>query len=265
MLDVKRFAYQLLNPDVPDTVRALNLFELHISLFLPKKDDQNLARKYCAMFLLDHIEQREGLRKGDLVRVASLSEYCELFSELMWDHGWIGLCKLGSRFGLDCKLQDGIQNYRWLAHSVDLVCRSAQEGQRLSLECAERVSRSRFKETGPISGKVAKSPARINEEVVLIYLLLTHCADLLPPALKKDSFAENLLPQVRDIASLQKLFSAYNRVLALLLTVGQQVGRPLLLKGDEVERSIQWKPLDAELQQLIDRYSGFHQLGVPSK
>jgi hypothetical protein len=92
----------------------------------------------------------------------------------------------------------------------------------------------------------------------LIYLLLTHCVDLLPPAFKKDSFAENLLPQVRDIASLQKLFSAYNRVLALLLTVGQQVGRPLLLKGDEVETSIQWKPRDVETKQLIDRYAGFH-------
>jgi hypothetical protein len=258
MLDVKRFANQLLNPDVPDTVRALNLFELQVSLFLPKKNDQNLARKYCAMFLLDHIEERDGVRNGDLARAVSLSDYCELFSELMRGQGWIGLCRPKSRHGFDIKLEQGVQNYRWLAHAVDLVCRVAQEGQHLSLECAERVNRSRFKETGPISGKVAKSPARVNEEVVLIYLLLIHCVDLLPPTLKKDSFVENLLPQVQDIASLQKLFSAYNRVLALLLTVGQQVGRPLLLKGDGVETSIQWKPLDAEMKQLIDRHADLH-------
>jgi hypothetical protein len=166
---------------------------------------------------------------------------------------------------LDNKLQEGIQNAKSLAYAVDLVCRSAQEGRDLSLACAERVSRSRFKEAEPSGGKVAKFPTRIKEEAVLIYLLLTHCANLLPPALKRDSFAENLLPQVRDFASLQKLFSGYNRVLALLGTVGQQVGRPLLLKGDKVETSILWKPLDAETKKLIDRYSGFHQLGVPSE
>lgn len=265
MLDVNRFANQLLNPDLPEVVRALNLYELHVTLFLLKKDDRGLARKYCAMMLLNHIEERDDVRKGDLVRAASLSGYCELFSELMWDHGWIGLCKLGSRFGLDGKLQYGIQNLRWLAYAVDLVCRSAQEGRHLSLECAERVSRSRFEEAISSGGKIAKSPARINEEVVLIYLLLTHFADLLPPALKKDSFAENLLPQVRDIPWLQKVFSAYNRVLALLLTVGQQVGRPLLLKNHEVETSIQWKPVGAETKELIDRYSGFHQLAVPAE
>ena len=217
------------------------------------------------MFLLDYIEQRDGVRKGDLVQVASLSDYCELFSELMREHGWIGLCRPKSRHGLDDKLEHGVQNSKILAYAVDLVCRSAQEGRHLSLECAERVSRSRFKEAEPSGGKVAKSQVRITEEAVLIYLLLAHCADLRPPALKKDSFSENLLPQVRDIASLRKLFSACNRVLALLLTVGQQVGRPLLLKGNEVETSILWKPLDVETKKLIDRYSGFHQLGLPSE
>ena len=211
------------------------------------------------------IEECDGVQKGDLVQAAKLNEYCELFSELMSEQGWIGLCKLGSRFGLDAKLQHGIQNFRWLAYAVDLICRSAQEGQHLSLECAESVSRSRFKKAEPSGGKVAKSPARINNGAVLIYLLLTHCSDLLPPALKKDSFADQLLEQVQDIATLQKLFSAYNRVLALLRTVGQQVGRPLLLKNDEVETSILWKPLDVETKKLIDRYSGFHQLGVPSE
>jgi hypothetical protein len=265
MLDLKRFANQLLNPDRPEVVRALDLYELHISLFLFKRNDQNLAHKYCAMFLLDYIEECDGVQKGDLAQAAKLKDYCELFDELMCEEGWIGLCKLGSRFGLDSKLQHGIQNFRSLAYAVDLVCRSAQEGRHLSLECAEHVSRSRFKKAEPSGGRVAKSPARINEEAVLIYLLLTRCADLLPPALKKDSFAENLLPQVRDIDSLQKLFSGYNRVLALLRTVGQQVGRPLLLKGDKAETSILWKPLDVETKKLIDRYSGFHQLGVPSE
>ena len=172
MLDVNRFANQLLNPDLPEVVRALDLYELHVSLFLLKKDDRDLARKYCAMFLLDYIEKRDGVRKGDLAQAAKLNDYCELFNELMREHGWIGLCKLGSRFSLDDKLQHSIQNFRWLAYGVDLICRSAQEGQHLSLECAERVSRSRFKEAEPSGGKVSKSPGRINEEVVLIYLLL---------------------------------------------------------------------------------------------
>jgi hypothetical protein len=131
------------------------------------------------------------------------------------------------------------------------------------LECAERVSRSGFKEVKPSGHDVAKSPTRTKEEAVLVYLMLTHCVDLLPCALKKDSFAENVLEQVRDIASLQKLFSAYNRVLPLLLSTSQQLGRPLTLKGDEVETPIRWKPLDAETRQLIDGYAkaGRHRLG----
>src|ERR1035441_6599153 len=133
------------------------------------------------------MEGGDGVQKGDLAQAAKLNDYCELFNELMREQGWIGLCKLGSRFGLDAKLQHGIQNFRWLAYAVDLVCRSAQEGHHLSLECAEHVSLSRFKKAEPIGGRLAKSPARINEGVVLIYLLLTHCADLLPPALKKGS------------------------------------------------------------------------------
>jgi hypothetical protein len=263
MFDLNRFANQLLNPDLPEAVRALSLYELHVSLFLHKKYDQNLALKYCTMFLLDYIEKRDGLRKGDLAQAAKLNDYCELFSELMWEHGWIGLCRPKSRYGLDCTLENGIQISKVLAEAVDLVCRSAQEGQHLSLECAERVSRSRFKEAEPRGNKVAKFATRTKEEAVLVYLLLTHCTDLLPPALKKDSFADHLLEQVRDTGSLRKLLSAYNRVLELLLTVGQRLGRPLLLKGDEVETSIQWKPLDAETRQLIDHYAkaGPHRLG----
>src|ERR1035438_9382055 len=98
MLDVKRFANQLLNPDLPEVVRALYLYELYVSLFLFKKNDQNLARKYCAMFLLHYIEECDGVEKGDLAQAASLSGYSELFSELMREEGWIGLCKLGSRY-----------------------------------------------------------------------------------------------------------------------------------------------------------------------
>jgi hypothetical protein len=265
MLDVNRFANRLLNRDRPEVIRAVDLYELQVGVFLQKKTLRDQARKYCAMMLLDHIEERDGVRKGDLAQAAALNEYCELFSEIMRERGWLGLSRFRSRHGFDTKLQHGIQNAKSLADAIDLVCRSAQEGQHLSLECAERVSRSRFQEVNPSGHDVAKSPARTKEEAVLIYLLLTHCADLLPPALKKDSFAVHLLQQVRDIAPLQKLFSANNRVLGSLLTVGQQLGRPLLLKGDEVETSILWKPLDVETKKLIDRYAGFHQLGVPSE
>jgi hypothetical protein len=258
MLDVNRFANRLLNPDLPEVIRAVDLFELQAAVFLHKKDDQNLALKYCTMFLLDHIEQRDGVRKGDLAQAAKLNDYCELYSELMWEHSWIGLCRPKSRHGLDIKLEEGVQNSKVVAEAVELVCRSAQEGQQLSLECAERINRSWFKEAS--GHEPVKSPARTKEEAALTYLLLTHCADLLPPALKKDSFADHLLEQVRDTASLQKLFSAYNRVSALLLPTSQQLGRPLRLKGDEVETSILWKPLDAETKQLIDHYgkAGLH-------
>ena len=138
----------------------------------------------------------------------------------------------------------------------------SRRAPQISLALAEQVSRSRFKEVEPGGHEPTKSPARVNEEAVLIYLLLTHCSDLLPPALRKDSFADQLLEQVRDIASLRKLFSAYNRVLALLLPTPQQLGRPLMFKGDEVETPIQWKPLDAEMKQLIDHYAkaGHHPL-----
>jgi hypothetical protein len=171
----------------------------------------------------------------------------------MREGGWLGLSRLRSRYGFDIKLHEGFQSSKVVAEAVELVCRSAQEGQQLSSECAERINRSGFKEAsglGPV-----KSPVRTKEEAALIYLLLTHCADLLPPALKKDSFADHLLEQVRDLDSLQKLFSAYNRVLAVLLPTSQQPGRQLMLKGDEVETSIEWKPLDAETRQLIDGYA----------
>jgi hypothetical protein len=255
MLDLNKFANRLLNPDRSEVIRAVDLYQLQAGVFLQKKTQRDHARKYCAMMLMDHIEERDGIRKGDLARAASLSEYGELFNEIMRERGWLGLCRLRGPHSFEIKLQHGIQNSKFLADAVDLVCRSAQEGEHLGLERAERVSRSRFKEAEPSGHKVAKSPARTKEEAVLIYLLLTHCADLLPPALKKDSFAEQLLPQVRDIASLQKLFSAYNRVLGSLLPAAQPLGRPLMLQGDEAETSILWKPLDVETKKLIDRYA----------
>ena len=262
MLDVNRFANRLLNRDRPEVIRAVDLYELQVAVFLQKMSHRNQALKFCAMMLLDHIEERDGVRKGDLGRAASLSDYCELFTEIMRERGWLGLSQLRSRHDFDIKLEQGVQNCKFAAEAVELVCCAAQEGQHLSLKCAERVSRSRFKKAEPSGHDVAKSPARTTEEAVLVYLMLTHCVDLLPYALKKDSFAENLLPQVRDIASLQKLFSAYNRVLSLLLTVGQRLGRPLLLKGDEVETSIRWRPLDAGMKRLIEGYAkaGGHSL-----
>jgi hypothetical protein len=255
MLDLNQFANRLLNPDRSEVIRGLDLYQLQAAVFLPKKTQRDHARRYCAMMLLNHIEERDGIQKGDLARAASLSEYCELFGEIMRERGWLGLSRFRSRHGFDTKLQNGIQDSKVLAEAVDLVCRFAQEGQHLSLECAERVSRNRFTEAEPSGHEVAKSPARTKEEAVLIYLLLTHCANLLPPALKKDSFAKQLLPQVRDIATLRKLFSAYNCVSRLLLTASQQLGRPLMLKGAEVETPIRWKPLDVETKKLIDRYA----------
>ena len=150
-----------------------------------------------------------------------------------------------------------------MADAVDLVCRYAQDGgQRLSLALAEQVSRGRSKEVEPRGREPVNSVARNTEEAVLIYLLLTRCSELLPPALRQDSFAEHLLPQVRDIATLRKLFSAYNCVSRLLLPPAQQSGRPLMLQGDEAKTSIQWKPLDVETKKLIDRYAkaGFQSL-----
>lgn len=253
MLDLNRAANRLLNADRPEVIRAIVLYEFQAAVFLQRNTDRCLARKYCAMMLLAHIEDRDGVRRGDLARAVSLSGYCELFGEIMREGGWLGLSRLRSRYGFDTKLQDGFHNSKVVAEAVELVCRSAQEGQQLSLECAERMNRSWFKE---VSGyEPVKSPARTKEEAALIYLLLTHCADLLPPALKKDSFADRLLEQVRDTGSLRKLFSAYNRVLALLSPTSERLGLPLMLEGDEVETSIQWKPLDAETKKLIDRYA----------
>jgi hypothetical protein len=261
MFDLNRIAKRLLNPDLPEVVRAVDLFELQAAVFLQRNTDRGLARKYCAMMLLNHIEERDGVRKGDLARAASLSGYCELFGEIMREGGWLGLSRLRSRYGFDIKLQEGFHNSKVVAEAVELVCRSAQGGQQLSLECAERINRSWFKEAS--GHEPVRSPGRTKEEAALTYLLLTHCADLLAPVLKKVSFAEQLLEQVRDIASLRKLVSAYNRVLALLLPTSQQPGRPSLLKNDEVESSIQWKPLDAETRQLIDNNAkaGRHRLG----
>jgi hypothetical protein len=42
-------------------VRAFNLYGLYVSLFLFKKNDRDLARKYSTMFLLDYIEKRSRL------------------------------------------------------------------------------------------------------------------------------------------------------------------------------------------------------------
>jgi hypothetical protein len=232
---------------------------------LPKRALRDQARKYCALMLLDYIEERDGVRKGDLARAASLSGYCELFSQIMRDRGWLGLSQFRSRHGFDSKLQHGIQNAKSLAEAIDLVCRSAQEGgQPLSLALAEKVSRSRFKEVEPGGAGPAKSLAYIEEESVLSYVLLTHCSELLPPVLKKESFADQLLQQVGDIASLQDLFSAYNRVSALLQPTSQRLLRPLLLNGDKTETSVRWRPLDAETRNLIDRHAGFRQSGLPS-
>jgi hypothetical protein len=257
MLDLNKFANRLLNSDLPEVIRAIDLYQLQVGVFLQKKTLRDHARKYCAMMLMDHIEERDGIQKGDLARVASLSEYRELFNEIMRERGWIGLCRLRGPHSFEIKLQQGIQNCKVLADAVDLVCRYSQNGgQHLSLALAEQLSRGRFKADEPTGREPVNSVARTTEEVVLIYLLRTRCSELLPPALRQDRFAEHLLPQVRDIATLRKLFSAYNCVLRLLLPAAQQFERrPLMLQGDEVETSIQWKPLDVETKKLIDRYA----------
>ena len=115
-------------------------------MFLQRNTDRGLARKYCAMMLLHHLEERDGIRKGDLARAASLSEYCELYDEIMREDGWLGLSRLRSRHGFHIKVEEGAQNSKFVAEAVELACCAAQEGQRLSLECAARVSRSGFKE-----------------------------------------------------------------------------------------------------------------------
>ena len=127
MLDLNRIANRLLNADRPEAIRGIDLYELQAGGFLQKESHRSLVRKYCAMMLLDHIEERDGIRKGDLARAASLSEYCELFSEIMRERGWIGLCRLRPPHSFESKLQQGIQNAKILADAVDLVCRSAQE------------------------------------------------------------------------------------------------------------------------------------------
>ena len=259
MLDLNRAANRLLNADRPEVIRAIDLYELQAAVFLQRNTDRGLARKYCAMMLLPRIEERDGVREGDLAKAVSLSGYCELFGEIMREGGWLGLSRLRSRYGFDMKLHEGFHSSKIVAEAVELVCRSAQEGQQLSLECAERINRGWFKEAS--GHEPVKSSTRTKEEAVLVYLMLTHCVDLLPYALKKDSFADHILEQVRDTGSLRKLFSAYNRVLALLSPTSERLGLPLMLEGDEVE--IQWKPLDAETKELIDRYAkaGRHRLG----
>ena len=256
MIDLNKFAKRLLNSDRSEVIRALDLYQFQAAVFLQKKTQRDHSRKYCAMTLMDHIEGHDGIPKGDLARAASVSQYGELYSDIMRERGWNGFWRLKGPHSFDSRLRHGIQNSKVLADAIDLVCRYAQDGrgQHLSLALAEQVARSRFKEVEPSGLEPANSVAPLNEEAVLICLLHNHFSNLLPPALRQDDFADHLFQQVRDVASLRKLFSAYHRVLELL-PPAQQLERPLTLQGDKVDTSIVWKPLDVETKKLIDRYA----------
>jgi hypothetical protein len=93
-----------------------------------------------------------------------------------------------------------------------------------------------------------------NNEALLIHLLLEHFPDLLPSALKNNRFTRQLVAQVRDTKSLRRLFSGYNRVLALLPPVTREFGRPLMMDGREVADGIVWKPIDTQMKRLIEDY-----------
>src|SRR5438046_1865378 len=109
MLDLNKFGKRLLNPDRSEVIRALDLYELQVAVFLQKKSQRDLARKYCAIMLMDHIEQRDVIPKGDLARAASVSQYREVFSDIMRERGWIGFWRLRGLHSFDSKLRHGIQ------------------------------------------------------------------------------------------------------------------------------------------------------------
>jgi len=101
-----------------------------------------------------------------------------------------------------------------------------------------------------------QSPQHIakNNEALLIFLLLERFPDLLPPLLKNIRFTRQLITQVRDTKSLRRLFSTYNRVLALLSPVTREFGRPVMMDGREVADGIVWKPMDTQMERLIKDY-----------
>jgi hypothetical protein len=53
MLDLNRIAKRLLNSDLPEVIRAIDLYELQAEGFLRKKSHRPFARKLCAMMLID--------------------------------------------------------------------------------------------------------------------------------------------------------------------------------------------------------------------
>jgi hypothetical protein len=256
MRELYDLGIQILNENRSEMRRALDLYELQTGAFLPSQVKR--ARKYCAMMLLDYIERRDNIRRGDLARAASQKDYCELFGEVMRQRGWMEFSQLKPFRGFQIKLSLYAQYSRIDANSVDLVCRAAQQGQDLRFDLAQQVSLSSIKDMKIRGSNPGKLQQRITEGTILAYVLLDQCSELLPPSLKYDGFAEQLLEQTRDHEATRLLFSTYNQVLALLQPSSPRLPSNVLLDGF---KPIQWKPLDLETKELIK----YHILNSPFK
>jgi hypothetical protein len=252
MRKLNDLANRILDENRPEMTRALDLYELQVGIFIPSQVRQ--ARTNCGMKLLDHLGDVHGFRTGDLTSASAVVEYRQLFDDLIGGPGWAGISRLNSARKFDKKLKQSILNSQSIAKAVESLCCAAENGvEQPSVAFAEYAFRWWSEE---MEVKRPQSPQYIarNNEALLIYLLLEHFLDLQPSALKNSQFARQLVAQVRDPDSLRRFFSAYNRVSALLSPVTRDFDRPLTMDRREVADGIVWKPMDTQMEQLIEDY-----------
>jgi hypothetical protein len=200
---------RILNEDLAEVTRALDLYELQVGIFSPNQVKR--ARTYGGMMLLDYLADAHGFRPGNLERASAVGQYRELFDDIIGERGWAGLCRLNSAPKFDRKLQRTILKSQSIAKAVDTLCRSTADGvEQPSLAFAEYAVRWWSEEMEVTPQQSPQGIAKTNE-ALLIYLLLEHFPDLLPSSLKNNRFAQQLVSQVRDTKSLRRLVSGYNR------------------------------------------------------
>ena len=251
MRKLNDLANRILNADLPEMTRALDLFELQVGIFTPSQ--MKPARMYCGMLLLDHLADAHGFRTGDLASASVVVDYRELFADIIGEGSGSRLFRLNSQ-KFDKKLKQGILKSQSIAKAVESLCRCSEDGaEQLSLAFAEYAIRW-WSEEMELTPKQSPQHIARNNEALLIHLLLEHFPDLLPSALEQNNFSRQLVTQVRDTKSLRRLFSAYNRVLALLQPVTREFGRSLCMDGRDVADGLVWRPMDNQLKQLINDY-----------
>jgi hypothetical protein len=261
MDDLKTIADRLLDPSRSELLRAVDLFEFQVGIFWDDEDVLDQARRFAAMKLMEHLEQTNDIKPGNLSEVADLKGYRRLYREVM-DGSWIEVRRLPTDKDFDRLLIKRIKQAQFAADVVDFLCRSTivPIERKPSLAIGQYVVRNETCVVGT-DKKREKTKAKADwgqhaKQAVLIHLLLRQRYELMPRRIATKGFAKRLIKMTQNLEHLREFFSAYNAVLAQLPALAIKLGAPLKVDGNGLPTcQLPYDPIAAETIQLIEKYN----------